>query len=244
MSRLLLLVLLSLGFTTLHAQHLDTLRRKDANGWTFIQVRNNGIVLTEGREHDHIPEGVWTTFWDNGFPHNMVTYRNGKRDGVSLKITRDGYTELVENYVNDLLEGPRRTYNRSAAASEEAYFSEGKKSGAYISRYDNGQKREESNYNNDVRDGKTYYYNQDGQKSAEYTWERGVIQGDVSTFHPNGKISEFGMYSNDNQEGVWKEFYPSGTLKAEGKYVAGKKKGPWKQYDEQGKALKTINYGK
>ena len=226
------------------AQKVDTLRRKDAADWEFIQVRNNNAVTMEGNRHKGIMEGVWTDYWDNGYPHYVTTYIAGTRDGLHLEMTRNGIIELLENYKNGLLEGPRRTYSNGYAVSEEVYYSEGKKNGNYMIRYASGQKKESGTYNNDHYDGQVTWYYENGQKAAEYNYRQGIIDGNVTTYFDNGKVETFGLYTNNEQTGTWKEYYRSGARKEEGKYLKGKKEGAWLQWDESGKPGKNINYKK
>jgi len=229
-----------------YAQPLDTLRRKDPDGWEFIQVkRGANITIAEGYRHNGVDEGAWITYWDNGYPRSIYTYRKGKRNGVHTEINQQGYTELVENYKDDLLEGPQRRYQLGTSfITEEIYYSEGKKHGRLNKRYSNGNPQEEANYNMDKRDGKTIWYYDSGEKAAEYNYRDGNIDGEVSAYYKNGKVSEYGLYKDNQQTGDWKEFWENGNLKAEGKYVNGEKSGSWKEYNEQGKFVKTVRYDK
>ena len=228
-----------------NAQSLDTLRRKDANGWEFFQVKRGNNVLSEGYKHNDIAEGTWTSYWDNGYPQHIYNYKSGKKDGAHIQLNQQGYTEIVEHFKNDMLEGPRRVYQPgSSFLTEEAFYSEGKKHGSYNKRYPNGKPQEEAHYNMDKRDGKTVWHYETGEKAAEYNYRNGNIDGEVSAYYKNGKVSEFGLYKNNEQTGSWKEFYENGNIKAEGKYADGKKEGSWKEYDENGKLVKTVKYSK
>jgi antitoxin component YwqK of YwqJK toxin-antitoxin module len=224
------------------AQPFDTLRRKEADGWEFIQVHGNGTILDEGYARNGVREGAWNSYWDNGFPHYITTYRAGARTGLHLIIGRDGSTEVLEYYQNNKLEGPRRIYTRGSMIQEEAYYSDGIKHGRYTAWYPNGRKKEESLFANDRKDGKSVWYFENGNKAAEYTYRNGIIDGEVSAYHENGKVSEYGLYRNGEQTGLWKEFYPSGALKAEGQYVKGQKEGPWKEYADGSQTARTVRY--
>ncbi len=232
-------------FQVAQAQPYDTLRRQDAHGWEFFQVRRNGIVLSEGYNEKGVAQGTWITYWDNGYPHFIINYLNGKRNGVHMQISQQGYTEMVEHFVNDLLEGPRRVYQPgSSFISEEAFYSEGQKHGGYSKHYNTGKPQEEAHYNHGLRDGKSTWYYEDGEKAAEYNYRNGTIDGEVASYYKNGKVNEFGVYKDNEQTGLWKEFYENGNLKAEGKYEHGEKEGAWKEYDQFGKFVKTVKYVK
>lgn len=230
------------AITTANAQSLDTLRRKDVGNWEFLQVRNGPVVLSEGYRHNGIAEGTWITYWPSGYPMEVTNFRNGKRNGINMQVNGQGYTELVENYKDDLLDGPQRKYQIGTSfISEETYYSDGKKHGAYSKRYNSGKPQEEATFNMGMRDGKTTWYYETGEKAAEYNYNKGQIEGEVSTYYKNGKVSEFGAYKNNAQWGNWKEFYENGNIKAEGKYEHGEKEGNWKEYDEKGK-MNIVKY--
>jgi antitoxin component YwqK of YwqJK toxin-antitoxin module len=246
MFRYLLLLTALLCFTQdTFAQKIDTLRRRDPDGWEFIQLVRGNMVVSERNLHHGILEGNWIEYWENKLPHTIVAYRNGKKNGISIDIRKTGQVELTESYSNDKLDGPTRRYNPGIGIAEEAYYSSGELSGSYTKWYNNnGPMQEQSNYNHNLRDGKTTYYRENGQKLAEYSYTLGKLDGDVTLYGENGRVTEFGNYSNDEQVGLWKEYHPNGKLKAEGRYVDGEKTGIWKQYDENEKELPSITYKK
>ena len=236
MYRLLILGLLLCCNQFTFAQGPETVRRKDPDNWEFVQMRQGNVVISEGNMHDGIQEGAWTYFWENGLPHHVITYKRGVKDGTCFDITRVGQIEVVENYRNGKLEGPRRVFAGGGKLLDETYYAEGKKSGVSIKNYADGvQKQEEGMFQNDVRDGKTTWYYPNGQKAADYSYSNGLLDGDVALYHDNGRVSEFGLYQMNNQTGIWKEYYPDGTPKAEGNYKNGEKDGTWKEWDEAGK---------
>src|SRR5215216_5842008 len=118
--QLLLITVLCLSGNTLFAQPTDTLRRRDPGGWEFMQVRRNGNVINEGNLLNGKPEGVWTEQWDSRGPKEVVTYHQGIKDGVNIRIARDGFTEAMQYYKNGKLEGPSRLYNRGLFIAEES----------------------------------------------------------------------------------------------------------------------------
>ena len=232
------------GASFTKAQKLDTLRRKDVDGMEFFQVKRNGLAITEGYLLKGANEGTWVNYWEtNGFPNIITNYRNSKLNGIRMQINQQGYTESIENYKDDLLDGPKRVYQSGTQfLTEEINYKEGRKHGLYKRNYSNGKVQEESNYKNGERDGKATWYFETGDKTAEYHYKNGAIDGEVAFYFKNGKVSEFGLYANGEQNGNWKEFFESGAMKAEGKYINGKKEGAWKEYDESGKVVKTRIY--
>jgi antitoxin component YwqK of YwqJK toxin-antitoxin module len=226
-----------------YAQKSDTLRRKDVNGWEFVQVRSYNKVVAEGYLSNGQKEGVWTEFHPTFYPSSTTTYLHGKKDGVAMSISAAGQVLSVENYKGDKREGPYRLFNsEGTGVLEEAYYSEGQKHGAYTKWYPNGNKQETGTYRYDKREGKSLWYYENGSLAADYNYTEGEIDGDVSTFYKGGKLSAYGPYKKGEQTGTWKEYYENGNLKAEGQYKDGNKEGEWKNYDEKGKPIKSTTY--
>lgn len=68
-----LMAIISFSFIEVaNAQSPDTLRRRDADGWEFIQVKRGNTLLSEGYKHNGLQEGTWTSYWDNGYPQNFL----------------------------------------------------------------------------------------------------------------------------------------------------------------------------
>ena len=245
-TRTFLSLLAIVSTTVVFAAQNDTLRRKDANGWDFIQVSSYNVVRAEGYVHNGIREGVWNEFHATGFPSAVTTYIHGEKDGMAMTITGAGVVSEVAHYKNNKLEGPFRVYNTEPGMGllEESYYSEGKKHGGYTKWYKNGNKQESGVYTSDVREGKSLWYFESGALAAEYNYRNGEIDGDVTTYYPNSKPSAYGKYEKGVQTGLWKEFHENGNIKAEGKYVNGVKEGEWKNYDENGKFTKNSKYVK
>ena len=245
LTRTLLSAIAIAAATTGFAQQNDTLRRKDPNGWEFIQVRAYNVVRLEGYLHNGIKEGVWSDFHPMGFPSGTTSYLHGKKNGMAMKITGAGMVEALENYKDDKLEGPVRVYNpEGMGLLEESYYSDGKKHGNFTKWYKNGRKQETGVFSNDIRQGKSTWYFENGSMAAEYNYTDGQIEGDAATYYPNGKVSASGKYNKGLETGLWKEYYENGNLKAEGNYVNGEKEGIWKNYDENGKFTKNSKYVK
>ncbi|RYE25762.1 MAG: toxin-antitoxin system YwqK family antitoxin [Sphingobacteriales bacterium] len=242
--RLLTLMFLFLTHYSFAQDQLDTLRRKDANGWEFLQIRNFKKVFTEGNLHNGVREGVWTEYWPTEYPSTMTSYSNGKMEGTKIGVDGIGRVQYIENYKNEKLEGPRKVFDpeRAGRMVETSYYSDGKKHGNYTKWYGNGQVQETGAYVYDVRDGVSTWYNESGVKSVEYSYRDGKLDGNASTYYGNGKVSAYGRYTNNLQTGEWKEYAENGSLQADGMYKDGEKDGAWKEYDKEGKLVKTVTY--
>ena len=228
-------------------RNLDTIRRKDAGGWEFMQVRlpDHKTVYSEGSLHNGIKEGAWTTYWETGFPKTITCYTEGKKNGSYIETDPGGAIVKLINYKNDKLEGPSRTYMSRGSMTEESYYSNGEKNGMCFKYYANRNKQQETNYVNGYPDGLATWYFESGQKMIEYSYVNGKISGNSTTYYENGKVREMGEYKDDKQTGIWKEFFENGLERGEGMYNAdGEKEGTWKQFDIEGKPTTAIKYHK
>lgn len=232
----------------------DTIRRKDADNWEFVQVKmpgkmvdrnSNEGVIAEGSFHNGLLDGTWMDYWDNQTLHQITYYSKGKKNGVSVSFDPVGSLMKTESYSNDMLEGPTRLYApHTGLIIEETYYSQGKKHGRHIKWYPSRTIQEEGNYVNGVLDGTATWYYDDGKKSVVYTYHNGALNGTATVYYKNDMVSDMGEYVNDMQSGHWKEFHENGNLKEEGEYVKGQKEGIWKQYDIQGQFITTVKYKK
>ena len=118
------------------------------------------------------------------------TFLNGKKNGQLISYSYfGGRMKLLENYVNDTLDGIRKSF------------------------YDDGKVQEESMYKNGKRNGAATWFLQNGKLSMIYTYEKGDLQGPAKVFDENGIIKQEGMYKNNNEEGEWKEYKDSVMVK-------------------------------
>jgi len=230
----------------------DTMRRKDANNWEFIQVRMPGMsnmpnkqLLSEGTLHNGVLEGGWVEYWETGSPRLVTYYTNGKKNGICITGDPTGSLEQMESYRDDKLEGPSRLYiPHTGMLLEETYYSEGLKHGQHTKWYQDHTLQEQANYVNGKLEGAAIWNYDDGKKSVEYNYHNGMLDGSAAVYFRSGMASEMGQYVNNMQSGHWKEFQQNGNLKEEGEYVNGEKDGIWKEYDEQGNFVKNIKYKK
>ena len=83
-----------------------------------------------------------------------------------------------------------------------------------------------------------------GNYKSRQEFVAGVGQGTWINYWENGNLKEAGTYNQNRVEGPIKKYYPSGVLMAEGTYKEWRVRvGIWKYYNEEGKFLKTENYG-
>jgi antitoxin component YwqK of YwqJK toxin-antitoxin module len=230
-------------------------------------IERTGAYDWEGTYLNGKREGTWVAY-PVGTP--MVayidTYRDGKKNGISLGIDRAGYIFRQENYLGDSLDGMRRTFFTGGRVKTEEVYKNGKLNG-YRKIYNNNNKiQEEGNFKNGVRDGVAKWYYTDGKINTESYYKDGNLEGKMTTYHTNGNKSSEVVYKNNEMEGAYVEYYEDGKVKTKGnyihsledglwvttyesgkvyemgKYVKGKRDGAWTQQSEDGKTTVKLKY--
>ena len=118
---------------------------------------------------------------------------NKKREGEWKYYHKDSdKLMMVENYVNDKLEGERLSY------------------------YNNGQVSEKSNFVNGKKEGQELVYSLKGVVLKEFNYKNDLLNGINKYFNGKGELTIEGMYKNNKKIGVWK-YYENGKLVREKK---------------------------
>lgn len=230
-------------------------------------IERMGAYDWEGNYVNGKREGTWVAY-PVGIP--MVAYidnyRAGKKNGISLGVDRAGYIFRQENFVDDSLDGMRRTFFTGGRLKTEEVYKNGKLNG-YRKIFNNNNKlQEEGNFKDGVRDGIAKWYYSDGKLNTESVYQNGNLQGKMITYHTNGnkasevmyimnemegeyfeyhengKIKTKGTYVHSLEEGTWSTLYESGKVYESGKYVKGKREGTWSQMSEDGKTSAKLKY--
>jgi len=143
-------------------------------------------------ENGTVAEIVYFTQLGKKISHGKLI--NRKREGKwEYFHNRSGNLMMVENYVNDLLEGTRTSYYENKQASETIEFVKGKK------------------------EGKQLVYSVKGTLIKEFTYKNDVLNGPNKFFTGKGVLIIDGNYKNNKKTGLWK-YYQNGQLVKEKQY--------------------------
>lgn len=205
------------------------------NGYnTFYNDKGN--KTSEGNMKDGLPVGVWRSYYDNGqlksigerkgtfadgtwdffsikgIKKETINYSAGKKNG--LRVLYDSLANKIreENYINDTLVGPFKTYFSNGQLKEVGEFVAGKKSGEVIEYGEDGRvvsrKEFDEGYLKD--EVKINRYDANGHKTG--LW--------VSTY-PDGTIKNETKYIHGKPDGYSKSYNKSGSLIESVKYQYG-----------------------
>lgn len=190
---------------------------------------------------DDQKEGSWVMYHPGNIVGAVEVYKNGKKNGVSITLDRNGALAKEEHYIDDKIHGTARYY-KAGRVSREAVYNLGVLNGKRKNYYDSGVLQEESTYVNGKREGVAKWYNMDGKVNSEYNYKEDNLEGPFRFFHKNGNIEKEGTYRNNEFDGKYYSYYENGKVKEEGQYVNGKKEGLWKEYNEEGKLVNKVKY--
>jgi antitoxin component YwqK of YwqJK toxin-antitoxin module len=153
---------------------------------TLCYQRGQRVVGTNPCTGKKGPEVV-TRFGVNGKPAETTTIVEGKRHGESRRFDKKGSLELVEQYVDDHLEGVQKIYD-----------------GKWL--------KAATSFKRGAKDGPETRYFPNGKVSDELTWKEGELIGQA-TWWMNGKKRT----DQVKQNGVWKrsQWYDNGQLETE-----------------------------
>jgi antitoxin component YwqK of YwqJK toxin-antitoxin module len=148
----------------------------------------NGSLMEEGFLKDGKRVGTWVIYHPNSvIPKQVISYVDGRYNGIYLEFNNRGYLELRAEYKENLLDGPWAKY-RFGRPTHEGTYVNGKLDGFYREYIMNtGKLTKEISYKNGVIDGPYRFYNEDGEVTLEYEYRNGekVGGGEIDPSLPN-----------------------------------------------------------
>jgi len=214
----------------------DTLNRTDAQGrkqgyWEKYDSR--GTLLYRGYFVNGRPSGEFRRYFDNGKIKSLLYYHpsgdtvdvtffymNGKKAATGQYVNKKKNGEwryfsyyhdslsYLENYRNDLKEGPSIKFYPSGDTAEIIDFKANKKNGRWIQYYPGGQVKLTATYVNDKLEGKFSMYYPDGKNQLQGTYHYDVRQGKWYLFNKKGILVQSISYTDgipDNLEELTRE---------------------------------------
>ncbi|HRK53950.1 MAG TPA: toxin-antitoxin system YwqK family antitoxin [Cyclobacteriaceae bacterium] len=133
-----------------------------------------GNISQSGVIEDGKRVGNWVEYHPNGIVKSVVSYVDGKKEGLALEISNNGQLEKRMQYHNDQLHGDYREF-RYSTVKEERNYQNGKLEGIVKIYYDNGKIMEEGAYQNGIRHGLSKWYDQEGNLTIEYEYRNGEL---------------------------------------------------------------------
>lgn len=249
---LIIIALWTLSSVMSFAQTIETISVSKAPNGRFSKVTNDGTI--EGYVMNGKKEGTWIQYANatQYLPKKIVSYQNGKKNGVSIEIDKSGVIVEKAEYKNDVLDGQSSSWYHGGRLSKLNTYKEGKLHGEQIVCYEKGGYLEVSNYKNGERDGVTTWYDENGTPKMTIEYKNGQFDGKQETFYSNGSLKSEAVYKNGKLQGKKKTYAEKDKPKIEEKGtekikndVKGKQETKKKELDLKGNGKKVFgNNGK
>ena len=216
---------------------------------------NHMTLLDKELYVNDLREGRSDYYNDDGKLHEIVNFKNGKRNGISLEYGNDSLVKVYRVYVNDVLVENERLNRRNK---------EGKKQGVWKKFFPDGRIKSEAYYRNDTIDGLFKEFNEKGALITSLVYRNGIIrehnasdtlsieirnkyddQGNLIYSGPFRKNVPIGIHRNYEKGKVTggKLYDDNGVLLGEGiTDQEGKKSGNWNFYYYSGELKSKGNY--
>lgn len=138
----------------------------------------DGVLMEEGFMRGDLKTGTWAYYEaDRDLPAKLISYIDGKYNGLYLEFNDRGQINLRATYKNNQLHGPWAKY-RFGRPEEEAYYQNGKLDGVHkVYFVRTGKLQASTEYKNGVQDGWYRFYNEDGEVTLEYEYRNGEKVG-------------------------------------------------------------------
>jgi len=159
-------------------------------------------------------EGTAYFYFPNGKIQQTISYNNGKKEGLSKELDRNGMVVTLLEYNNDFLIS-RERINRSD--------SKGLKQGVWKDFYSNGGVKSEKNYRDDLLHGYFKEYDSRGVLTLTMLYDSGSIvkseiedQPDIeieNRYDQNNKLIYSGPFRNKVPVGVHREYGSDGKVR-------------------------------
>ena len=192
-------------------------------------------------------EGSAYIYYPDGKIKQIITYRNGKKEGISKEFDQNGNVITLLEYNNDFLVSRERINRRD---------NEGLRQGSWKDFYPSGNIKTEKSYLNDKLHGYYKEYDEKGNLVLTMLYENGVIVNSkvddnadieiVNRYSQEGQLIYNGAYRNRIPVGIHREFKDgkvisskifndNGIIVSEGIVdESGNKNGQWKDFYPDG----------
>lgn len=153
---------------------VKSVQQFDASGNSTVKMFNEDATpFAEGgynaaKERD----GVWKFYSDKGGVSNIITFRDGKKDGQVIVFTASGLVLDSMNYASDILDGERVKYYTNGKKQVVFNYKAGVVDGSYESFFEDGGKALEGVFKDGKRDGVWKFYDENGSV-VEYKFNKG-----------------------------------------------------------------------
>jgi antitoxin component YwqK of YwqJK toxin-antitoxin module len=172
---------------------------------------------------------------DNG--KIVINFENGKKEGISKLINKDGTVVSEIGYKNDEMNGEMRQYYPTGRLLSVWYYENDSQTGPFFSYYESGIKQLETNYKDGQINGKFVVFDEFGDRINECIYKDGKKHGKSLSYYSKtqgGGVYELSYYVDGVIDGDKVTFYPTGEVMSVTPYIKGKAQEYPKNYSPSG----------
>lgn len=152
--------------------------------------------------------------------------KDSLKQGLFVEVDLEGDTMETAQYVDNLLQGPKKSYSKAGYVQVLEHYKKGVLHGPELSYFPNGNIETKGNYTNGKLDSVFYVYFDTGELKEKTTIRDNVENGPFEEYYKNGQIRWKGNFiDGDNEIGLLLEYDNKGKLIS--KMDCGKYKGTY-----------------
>ncbi len=174
------------------------------------------------RYRDEVPEGAWTTWWENGNRKSLGVYREGRRHAEWTTWFENGDVRTIQSYRYGQPHGLWAHWFASGVHASTGHFDQGKRDGLWEEWYPDGKPRVSVEFDLGTQVGTTTTWFENGNKKREEVFEDDVAVHRTLWFR-NGQKQAEGPANGPPRVGVWQAWKDDGSPDPErsGRYENG-----------------------
>ena len=205
MRKTLIIIAMALFSMPLFAQTVESIDVSKAPDGKFTAPGNDCTI--EGMVQNGQKEGTWIEYFSGTYlPKKIVSYENGKRNGIFMEIDKTGSITQKAEFKDNVLDGQQSEWYRGGRLSSMHTYKNGQLEGEQVICYEQGGNLEVSHYKNGQRDGVTTWFDEKGGKKMTIEYKNGQFDGVQETFNPDGTLKTQAIYKNGKLQGKVKTF--------------------------------------
>jgi antitoxin component YwqK of YwqJK toxin-antitoxin module len=218
LKKIFFILLVSVGFSctaqTYQVFKGDTINRRDKNNLptgVWKKFYSNDTLFSECVFNRGKRVGICRTYYKNGKPQSILTYRGMTNTCDAEILYEDGNLKAKGKYIDKEKDSAWTYYDNFGKVTSTEFYLKGKKEGTWKVFYPNGVVSQETVYKGDKKNGPYKEFFQDGRKKTESNFKNDNYEGFTIVYHPNGNIWTKGSYKNGLREGTWNVFLENGA---------------------------------
>ena len=133
------------------------------------------VVRIEGMIHNHQPNGVWKSYYENGRIKSSVNYKDGMVNGEAyFYYDNEQKAPRAETYfTNDNMEGKYTEFYENGTIKADMTYKKGVAEGPARFYYNNGKLKIEAEYKDGLKSGRWIYFNEKGKEVGKEKYKKG-----------------------------------------------------------------------